>query len=140
MNINKYKIKIGSIDFDNNCFIIISDKGDRFVSKIKKGSVCFKIFNEHVQEVNLSNLEAGDLVQIFGIPESTSKLNDSILKPEEKNGVDALLKLIGGSNNVTKKNNMEKTDQKNSIIIKKIMIKNKYVFNSESSEEFDSYD
>ena len=138
MNISKYKIKIDSVDFDNNKFIIRSDKGEIFISKIKKGSVEFKIFNEHDQEVNLSNLDKGDMIQIIGV--SDSKLSDNILKSEEKNEVATLLELIGGLDNNNYKNNMKKTDQKNSIIIKKIIIKNKYIFNSESSEEFDPYE
>lgn len=138
MNISKYKIKIDSVNFDNNKFIIRSDKGEIFISKIKKGSVEFKIFNEHDQEVNLSNLDKGDMIQIIGV--SDSKLSDNILNSEEKNEVATLLELIGGLDNNNYKNNMKKTDQKNSIIIKKIIIKNKYIFNSESSEEFDPYE
>ena len=178
MNINKYKIKIGSIDFNNNNFTILSDNQEIFESKIIKGSVDFKIFNEHDQEVNLSNLESGDLVQIIGITNPDDKpltnpddkpltnpddkqltnpkyqplikSNDKPLtnpkyqplKPEEKKHVNELLKLIGETNINIKNNNLikSKSVQKNSIIIKKIIIKNKYVFNSESSEEFDSYD
>jgi hypothetical protein len=208
MNINKYKIKIASIDFTNNNFIIMSNNQEIFESKIIKGSVDFKIFNEHGQEVNLSNLESGDLVQIIGFTKSKHKqltdpedkqltdpedkqltdpedkqltdpedkqltdpednqltdpedkqltdpednqltdpeykqltnLEYKPLKPDEKKDVNELLKLIGESNIKIKNNKLKKTDQKNSIIIKKIIIKNKYVFNSESSEEFDSYD
>ena len=135
MNINKYKIKIESIDLNNNNFIIRSDKGQIFESKIKKGSVAFKIFNQHEQEVDLSNLESGDLIQIIGV----SKLNDPTIKSEENTDMITLLKLIGGSNIEINNNKLGKTDQKNSIIIKKIIIKNKYVFTSETSEEFDSY-
>jgi hypothetical protein len=224
MNINKYKIKIASIDFTNNNFIIMSNNQEIFESKIIKGSVDFKIFNEHGQEVNLSNLESGDLVQIIGFTKSKhnqltdpedkqltdpedkqltdpedkqltdpedkqltdlehkqltdpedkqltdpedkqltdpehkqltdpeykqltnleykqlTNLEYKPLKPDEKKDVNELLKLIGESNIKIKNNKLKKTDQKNSIIIKKIIIKNKYVFNSESSEEFDSYD
>jgi hypothetical protein len=139
--INKYKIKIGLIDFNENNFKIISDDGKTFISKIKKGSVDFKIFNEHNQEVNLSNLESGDLIQVYG--SSKYPNNDHLLSNDEKKDVDSLLKLIGGStslnNSLDNNNKLGKIDEKNSIIIKKIIIKNKYVFNSESSEEFDSY-
>ena len=135
MNITKYKIKISSIDFNNNHFIIRSDNGQIFESKIKKGSVDFKIFNQHDQEVNLSNLESGDLIQIFGM----SKPNDQILKLEDDNNINELVRLIGGSNIYINNSKLEKKDQKNSIIIKKIIIRNKYVFTSETSEEFDSY-
>ncbi len=139
--INKYKIKIGLIDFNENNFKIISDDGKTFISKIKKGSVDFKIFNEHNQEVNLSNLESGDLIQVYGSSKYPS--NNHLLSNDEKKDVDSLLKLIGGStslnNSLDNNNKLGKIDEKNSIIIKKIIIKNKYVFNSESSEEFDSY-
>lgn len=139
--INKYKIKIGLIDFNENNFKIISDDGKTFISKIKKGSVDFKIFNEHNQEVNLSNLESGDLIQVYG--SSKDPNNNHLLSNDEKKDVDSLLKLIGGStslnNSLDNNNKLGKIDEKNSIIIKKIIIKNKYVFNSESSEEFDSY-
>ncbi len=139
--INKYKIKIGLIDFNANNFKIISDDGKTFISKIKKGSVDFKIFNEHNQEVNLSNLESGDLIQVYGSSKYPS--NNHLLSNDEKKDVDSLLKLIGGStslnNSLDNNNKLGKIDEKNSIIIKKIIIKNKYVFNSESSEEFDSY-
>jgi hypothetical protein len=80
MNINKYKIKIASINFNNNNFIIESENGETFISKIIKGSVDFKIFNENDEEVNLSNLESGNLVQIIGF----SKSKDDILNLEEK--------------------------------------------------------
>jgi hypothetical protein len=130
MNITKHKIKVKSIRFDNNNFIIESENDETFVSKIIKGSINFKIFNENDQEVNLSNLEIGELIQVFGI---------SSLKPDEKKDIDKLLKLLGGTNFSDKNNNFKKSEQKNSIIIKKIIIKNKYIFNSESSEECDLY-
>jgi len=113
MNIIKHKIKIKSIIIDKNNFIIESDNNHLFTSKIIKGSVNFKIYNENNQEVNLSNLEEGELIKIY---------ENIISKTNEKN-------------NITN-NNFKKIEQKNSII-NKIIIKNKYIFNSDSSENYD---
>ncbi len=121
MNITKHKIKVKSIRFDNNNFIILSENNQTFISKIIKGSVDFKIYNENKEEVNLSNLEIGDLIQIYEITDS---------KQDEYNDVDKLLILLDQNNN------FKKPKQKNSII-NKIIIKNKYVFNSDSSENYD---
>jgi hypothetical protein len=124
MNTIKHKIKIKSINIDKNNFIIKSEDNLTFISKIIKGSVNFKIFNENDDEVNLSNLEVGDLIQIYEITDS---------KPENKD-IDKLLRLLDNKNN-----NFKKPEQKNSII-NKIIIKNKYIFNSESSENYDILD
>lgn len=124
MNTIKHKIKIKSINIDKNNFIIKSENNLTFISKIIKGSVNFKIFNENDDEVNLSNLEVGDLIQIYEITDS---------KPENKD-IDKLLRLLDNKNN-----NFKKPEQKNSII-NKIIIKNKYIFNSESSENYDILD
>jgi hypothetical protein len=121
MNISKHKIKIKSINLDKNNFIIQSENNQTFISKIIKGSVDFKIYNENKEELNLSNLEIGDLIQIYEITD---------LKQEENNDVDKLLILLDQNNN------FKKPKQKNSII-NKIIIKNKYVFNSDSSENYD---
>jgi hypothetical protein len=123
MNITKHKIKIKSLNIDKNNFIIESDNNLIFTSRIIKGSVDFKIYNENNQEVYLSNLEVGDLIQVY-------QLTDS--KPEKKD-VNKLLDLLDNKNN-----NFKKSEQKNSI--NKIVIKNKYVFNSESSENYDNID
>lgn len=123
MNTIKHKIKIKSINIDKNNFIIESENNLTFTSKIIKGSVDFKIYNENNEEVYLSNLEVGDLIQVY-------QLSDS--KPEKKD-IDKLLNLLD------KNNNFKKPEQKNSII-NKIVIKNKYVFNSESSENYDNFD
>ncbi len=119
MNTIKHKIKIKKIIIDKNNFIIESENNLIFTSKIIKGSVNFKIYNENNDEVNLSNLEIGDLIQVYEITDS---------KPEKKD-VDKLLTLLDNKK-------FKKSDQKNSII-NKIIIKNKYVFNSESSENYD---
>lgn len=119
MNTIKHKIKIKKIIIDKNNFIIESENNLIFTSKIIKGSVDFKIYNENNDEVNLSNLEIGDLIQVYEITDS---------KPEKKD-VDKLLTLLDNKK-------FKKSDQKNSII-NKIIIKNKYVFNSESSENYD---
>ena len=124
MNTIKHKIKIKSINIDKNNFIIESENNLTFISKIIKGSVDFKIYNENNEEDYLSNLEVGDLIQVYEITDS---------KPEKKD-VDKLLTLLDNKNN-----NFKKSEQKNSII-NKIIIKNKYIFNSESSENYDILD
>ena len=123
MNTIKHKIKIKLTNIDKNNFFIESENNQTFTSKIIKGSVDFKIYNENNEEVYLSNLEVGDLIQVY-------QLTDS--KPEKKD-IDKLLNLLD------KNNNFKKPEQKNSII-NKIVIKNKYVFNSESSENYDNFD
>ena len=123
MNTIKHKIKIKSLNIVKNNFIIESDNNLIFTSRIIKGSVDFKIYNENNEEVYLSNLEVGDLIQVY-------QLTDS--KPEKKD-VNKLLDLLNNKNN-----NFKKSEQKNSI--NKILIKNKYVFNSEISENYDNID
>ena len=94
------KIKINSINLLDNLFIITDTNGKIFTSKILKGSVNFRVYNEDNQEVDLSNIEEGSIVKIQIIDEKISDFK------EQKNN-----------------------------IIKKIIIKNKYVFNSESSDD-----
>lgn len=130
MNTIKHKIKIKLINIDKNNFIIESENNQTFTSKIIKGSVDFKIYNENNEEVNLSNLEVGDLIQIY-------ENNNS--KPNESNDVNKLLKLLDETNYNNANNYLKKTEQKNSII-NKIIIKNKYIFNSDSSENYDIID
>lgn len=130
MNTIKHKIKIKLINIDKNNFIIESENNQTFTSKIIKGSVDFKIYNENNEEVNLSNLEVGDLIQIY-------ENNNS--KPNESNDVNKLLKLLDETNYNNANNYLKKTEQKNSII-NKIIIKNKYIFNSDSSENYDIND
>jgi len=130
MNTIKHKIKIKLINIDKNNFFIESENNQTFTSKIIKGSVDFKIYNENNEEVNLSNLEVGDLIQIY-------ENNNS--KPNESNDVNKLLKLLDETNYNNANNYLKKTEQKNSII-NKIIIKNKYIFNSDSSENYDIND
>jgi hypothetical protein len=99
------KIKINSMNLTKDLFIITDTNGKTFTGKILKGSVDFRIYNEDNQEVNLSNIEEGDVIKI-----QTYDIKSSDLKEEKNN------------------------------IIKKIIIKNKYVFNSESSDDFKSDD
>jgi hypothetical protein len=94
------KIKINSINYTNNLFIIKDITNNLFTGKIIKGSVNFKVFNEDNQEVNIGNIEEGDVVKIYTVKNKTFDLKE----------------------------------QKNSII-KKIIIKNKYVFNSDTSDD-----
>jgi hypothetical protein len=96
----KYKIVIKQIIITPELFTIISTDGIKFVSKINKGSINFKIYNEDYQQVNLCNINEDDIVNIY----STS-----------------LYKSIDLINQ--------------NIIIKKILIKNKYIFHSESSDD-----
>jgi len=130
MNTIKHKIKVKSINIDKNNFIIESENNQTFTSKIVKGSVDFKIYNENNEEVNLSNLEEGALIHVY---ENIS------LKQDENNDVNKLLKLLGESKLIDTNKNFKKTEQKNSII-NKIIIKNKYIFNSDSSENYDLFD
>ena len=96
----RFKIRINKILITDKLLTILSTNDQNFISKIKKGSVCFKIFNESNDEMDLCCLEDHSLIQILGIFDN-----------EQKN-----------------------------IIIKKIFIKNKYVFNSESSDDFEGYE
>jgi hypothetical protein len=105
----KYKIKIGKILLENNKFVIISEDNTEFISEIIKGSVKFKVFNESNQEVNISNLDQGDIIKIY--TSNNQKTTDLDTK------------------NISKNN-----------IINKILIKNKYLFNSDSSEELEDYE
>ena len=98
--IKKFKIKISDISLTDKLLTIKSTENQLFVSKIKKGSVCFQIFDEDNCEKHLGCLEDNSLIKIFGF------LNN----------------------------------EENNIIIKKIFIKNKYVFNSESSDDFNGYE
>jgi hypothetical protein len=97
---NKYKIVIKQIIITPELFTIISTNDIKFISKINKGSIDFKIYNEDNHQVNLSNINESDIVQIY---------TNSIYKS---------IDLINQT-----------------IIIKKILIKNKYIFNSESSDD-----
>ena len=99
------KIKISSMNLTKDLFIITDTNGKIFTGKILKGSVDFRIYNEDNQEVNLSNIEEGDVIKI-----QTNNIKSFDLKEQKNN------------------------------IIKKIIIKNKYVFNSESSDDFKSDD
>jgi len=96
----KYKIVIKQIIITPELFTIISTDGIKFVSKINKGSINFKIYNEDYQQVNLCNINEDDIVNIYSTP---------------------LYKSIDLINQ--------------NIIIKKILIKNKYIFHSESSDD-----
>ena len=98
----KNKIRIDKIQITNDLFIINSTCGHIFTSKINKGSVEFNVYNEDEQEINISNIEEGDIIYIVSFP------NKKIDIKEQKNS-----------------------------IIKKILVKNKYVFNSDSSEDLE---
>ena len=87
----KYKVKINTIDIDNNYFII----NKLYYGEIIKGSVMIKIYDDDMNQQSLQMLEENDIVTIYGI--------------------------------------MDKT--KNNIVINKILIKNKYIFHSDSSED-----
>ncbi len=99
------KIKINSINITQESFVITDTDGRTYTSKIKKGSVTFQVYNQDNQEVNISNIEEGDVIKI----------------------------------QTTNEKSLDKTQQKNNII-KKIIIKNKYVFNSESSDDLETDD
>jgi hypothetical protein len=98
----KYKIVIKQIIITPELFKIISIDGINFISKINKGSIKFKIYNEDNQQVNLCNINEGDIVNIYTKQLYKSKSIDLINQ---------------------------------TIIIKKILIKNKYIFHSESSDD-----
>ena len=61
----KYKIVIKQIIITPELFTIISTDGIKFVSKINKGSIKFKIYNEDYQQVNLCNINEDDIVNVF---------------------------------------------------------------------------
>jgi hypothetical protein len=115
----KYKIKINKININNDSFIIESTEGIMFLAPIKKGSVQCKIFNESNQEVNLGNIEENNLVTIIGC-----KTKETIITDEQK-----LYNYL-----------INEKSEKNIIVIRKIIIKNNYVFNSDSSNENDIFD
>jgi hypothetical protein len=119
-NLNKYKIKIKKFDLNSNNLRIESYDGNIFMTSIKKGSIQCKIFNESKQEVNLSSLEENSLVTIIGLI-----INDSTISNNNK----IYNYLINDLENNYK--------EKNIIVIRKIIVKNNYVFNSDSSYEFD---
>ena len=93
----KTKIRIKKINIENNIFSIESIDNNLYISDIIKGSVNFKIYNDDMMEVNLSNLEEDSFVKVYG---KNTKINE-----------------------------------KNNIIIKKIIVQNKYIFDSDSSED-----
>jgi len=93
----KTKIRIKKINIEDNIFSIESIDNKLYISDIIKGSVNFKIYNEDMIEVNLSNLEEDSCVKVYG---KNTKINE-----------------------------------KNNIIIKKIIVQNKYIFDSDSSED-----
>jgi tRNA(Ile2) C34 agmatinyltransferase TiaS len=63
---SKYKIRIDKINIENNIFSIKSHNNTVFNSNITRGSVEFKIYTESGKEVNLSNINEGDLVTVYG--------------------------------------------------------------------------
>ena len=95
------KIKVNLVNFTQELFTITDTEGRTYTSKVTKGSVNFRVYNQDNQEVPISNIEEGEVIKI-------QIVNDKI-------------------------------QQKNNII-KKIIIKNKYVFNSESSDDLESDD
>ncbi len=115
--IEKFKVKIDKIIISNNELNLLSSNGITFKSQILKGSIGFKIFNEANQEVNFGNLEEGEIIKIYGTNE-----------------------IIKDSENLNSNSDEKKVSQKNNIIIKKIIIKNRYVFNSDSSDDLENID
>ena len=115
-NFYNYKIKIKQININSDNLIIESNKGDIFITLIKKGSIKCKIFNESKQEVNLTYLNENSLVTITG----------SDIKLDINKSYNYLI-------NDLKINN----EEKNIIVINKICVKNNYVFNSDSSDSSD---
>ena len=61
----KKKIKIKSINIKIDTLNIIDDNEIRYQCQILKGSINFLIYNEDNQEVNISNIEPGDIVKIL---------------------------------------------------------------------------
>ena len=100
---------------------------------IKKGSIQCKIFNESNQEVNLSSIKENNLVTIISSPKS------SVIK--EVNIVDKMkLHKYLESNLINNELDKSENKEKNIIVIKKIIVKNNYVFNYDSSEEYNEFD
>jgi len=99
------KIKINTVNFTQESFTITDTEGRTYTSKVVKGSVNFRVYNQDEQEVPISNIEEGDVIKI---------------------------QIANGKT-------FDKIQPKNNII-KKIIIKNKYVFNSESSDDLESED
>lgn len=124
-NLNKFKVKINKINISNNQLLIVSNDNIEFMSPIKKGSVECKIYNELLQEVNIGNLQENNLITIYGFQNNKKKLSDN----------QKLYNYLTNNYNENNENN-----EKNIIIIKKIMVKNNYVFNSESSSDCDCSD
>ena len=114
--ITKYKVRIKNIELTYNKLLIESDEGVIFMSPIKKGSVECRIFNESRCEVNLSNLEENILVTIHGCYEKESVLTDN----------QKLYNFLI---------NEDENNQKNIIVIKNIVVKNNYMFTSDTSDD-----
>ena len=115
-NFYNYKIKIKQININSDNLIIESNKGDIFITLIKKGSIKCKIFNESKQEVNLTYLNENSLVTITG----------SDIKLDINKSYNYLINDLEINN-----------EEKNIIVINKICVKNNYVFNSDSSDSSD---
>lgn len=128
-SLNKYKIKITKIDFNSNDFRIESDDGKIFTSPIKKGSIQCKIFNEQNQEVNLSSIQENSLVTIIGTEIKELKISD------EHKLYNYLINGLENNESIKSENK-----EKNIIVIRKIIVKNNYVFNSDSSDELIDFD
>ena len=127
--LNKYKIKISKIDFNSNDFRIESDDGTIFTTPIKKGSIQCKIFNESNQEVSLSSIEENSLVTIIG------STNSSVIEETKISDKQKLYNYLVNNEHVK-----SEIKEKNIIVIRKIIVKNNYVFNYNSSEEYDEFD
>ena len=131
--LNKYKIKINKIDFNSNNFKIESDNGIIFMTPVIKGSIQCKIFNESNQEVNLSSIKENSLVTII------SSTNYPVIKEVKISDITSLHKHLD-NDLVNNELNKSENKEKNIIVIKKIIVKNNYVFNSDSSEEYNDFD
>ena len=81
---NKYTIKIKKINIQDNLLKIISIDNIIFTSKIIKGCITFKIYNNMNDEISLQNIEENDIIKIYGYPNYISKekniINNILIK------------------------------------------------------------
>jgi hypothetical protein len=78
----KFKIKIMDMIFDDN-LSIFDENNIVYKSKIKKGSISCRIYNENGDEVSLGELNINDVIIIYG--ENVDKNNIEIKKIIVKN-------------------------------------------------------
>ena len=82
---NKFKIKIKKIEILNNIINIISYENIIFYSKINKGSINFKIYNNKYNEIGLDNLNENDIIVIYGTINDNENNNILIEKIKTNN-------------------------------------------------------